>query len=266
MESVRGLLASIGKLHLDGETLKGPRPSFIFRELERRGCRPKRDRCGNIWVEKGRGKPLIAFSSHMDVDPRIKKGELKSSKIGEGSVAVGVLDNAVGCTLNLLLAEKGPKKGRAIYVFTISEEISRDNPRLFAKSAREVVREMKQRGVRPDLCVAIDVTYPKLLVPHHRMDWNRTHEKLFQTDDDAHCYLDGYFTQASKKIGKRLVKKFGSRKVRVRNLPGHDEAAIYRKISPSFAFGPVVFGSFDRPGQRMPLAHMKTALRFLGRI
>jgi hypothetical protein len=257
------LLASIESRHLNGETLEGPRPTFIFRELERRGCRPKRDRSGNIWVEKGIGRPLVVFSSHMDVDPRIRKEELRGSKVWKGSVAVGVLDNAAGCTLNLLLAEKGPKKGSAIYIFTISEEIRRDNPRLFAKSAREVVREMRQRGIRPDLCVTIDVTYPKLLVPHYRMDWNRTHDELFQSSDATHCYLDGYFTQASKKTGERLVKKFGRGKVKVRNLPGHDEAAVYRNISPSFAFGPVVFGSFDRPGQRMPLPHMRTALRFL---
>lgn len=257
------LLANIERRHLDGETLRGPRPSFIFRQLQLRGCKPKRDRSGNIWVEKGSGKPLVSFSSHMDVDPRISKKEMKKSKIMGGKAAIGVLDNAVGCTLNLLLAEEDPKKGRAIYIFTISEEIRRDNPRLFAKSAREVVREMKERGIKPDLCVTIDVTYPRLLMPHHRMDWDRTHDELFDRHDATHCYLDGYFTRASKKIGERLVKKFGNRNVRVRNLPGHDEAAVYRKVAPSFAFGPVVFGGFDRPGQRMPLPHMKTALKFL---
>ncbi|HIH29780.1 TPA: hypothetical protein HA243_00085 [Candidatus Micrarchaeota archaeon] len=263
MKNMTKLLASMEKRHLNGETLRGPRPSFIFNELMRRGCRPMKDQCGNIWVEKGSGRPVIAFSSHMDVDPRIKKEELKKSKVGKGRVAEGVLDNAVGCTLNLLLADKGPKKGRGIYIFTVSEEIRRDNPRLFAKSAREVVKDMRQMGIKPDLCVTIDVTYPKLLLPHFKMDWNRTHDELFLSSDATHCYLDGYFTRASKKIGERLVRKFRNSKVKVRNLPGHDEAAIYRRIAPSFAFGPVVFGGFDRPGQRMPMAHMRTAFRFL---
>jgi len=263
LSQMQGLLAGIERRHLDGETLRGPRLGFIFRELKRRGCKPTRDSCGNIWVEKGSGKPLVVFSSHMDVDPRIKKSELKRLKVGKGGVAVGVLDNAIGCTLNLLLAEAGPKKGRAIYIFTVSEEIRRDNPDLFAKSAREVVKGMRKRGIKPDLCVTIDVTYPKLLAPHHLTDWEKEHHEIFDMADSTHCYLDGYFTRASRRKGAALVKKFGSTGVKVRNLPGHDEAAVYKSIAPSFAFGPVVFGSFDMPGQSMPMKHMRTALMFL---
>ncbi|MCX6769851.1 MAG: hypothetical protein NT051_04200 [Candidatus Micrarchaeota archaeon] len=260
---MRKLLASIERRYLNGETLHGPRPKFIFDELVRSGCRPVCDSSGNIWAEKGSGKPLVVFSSHMDVDPRIHRKELKKSRIGNRAVATGVLDNAVGCTLNLLLAQSEPKKGRRINVFTVSEEIRRDNPNLFEKSAREVVRTMKRRRIKPSLCVTIDVTYPRLLAPHHKTDWNKEHHEIVHMEDRTHCYLDGYFTRASRRIGAQLVKRFRNKKVKVRNLPGHDEAAVYRKISPSFAFGPVVFGSFDRPNQSMPISHMRTALKFL---
>ena len=263
MRRMRNLLRQIERRHFNGDTRKGERQAFIFRELKRRGCTPMLDGSGNIWVEKGSGKLLALFSSHMDVDPRVKKKELRLSRIGKGRVVAGVLDNAVGCTLNMLLAQKGPKRGSAIYVFTSSEEIAADNPRIFARSAVDVVRNLKKRKLRPAMCVAIDVTYPKLIAPHHRTDWSKSHDEIFHVMDTTHCYLDGYYTRASKRIGAALVKKFGDRKVQVRNLPGHDEAAIYRKLARSFAFGPVVFGSFDRPGQTMPLSHMRTALRFL---
>jgi len=257
------LLAKLKKLYFNGDTRKGPRAAFIFKELERRGCSPATDRHGNIWVEKGSGRPFALFSSHMDVDPRIRRSELKKPSTCKGHLVSGVLDNAVGCCLNILLAQRGPKKGRAIYVFTASEEIAAKNASVFARSARAVVREMKGRKLRPSMCVAIDVTYPKLRMAHHKMDWTKEHDELFHMMDTTHCYLDGYFTRASRRIGAAYVKKFGDVRVQVRNLPGHDEAAFYRKIAPSFAFGPVVFGSFDRPGQTMPISHAWTALRFL---
>lgn len=227
------------------------------------GCRPVRDASGNIWVEKGSGHPLIVFSSHMDVDPKIKKSEIGRLKYSKKDVARGVLDNAIGCTLNLLLAKQGPKNGRAIYIFTMSEEIRRDNPALFAKSAREVVKMMKKRAIAPDLCVTIDVTYPMLLAPHDKTDWGCEYHEIVDLRDKTRCYLDGYFTIASKRKGAFLVKKFADKKVKMRDLPGHDEAAVYKAIAPSFAFGPVVFGSFDKPGQSVPISHLKTALAFL---
>ena len=260
---MRKLLAQIERRYFNGDRLKGERQAYIFRELARRGCDPKIDAHGNIWTMRGSGKPLVLFSSHMDVDPRISKRDMKLSRVGGGRVASGVLDNAVGCALNLLLAEKNPKKGSAIHVFTASEEIAAENPRIFARSARVVARSIKKLGLAPDMCVTIDVTYPELLAPHHKTDWSKADDELFFMMDKTHCYLDGYLDRRSKRLGFALVRKFGDKNVRVRNLPGHDETVAYGKLAPSFAFGPVVFGSFDRPGQTMPFSHMKTALRFL---
>jgi acetylornithine deacetylase/succinyl-diaminopimelate desuccinylase-like protein len=205
----------------------------------------------------------VLFSSHLDVDPRVRRVEFSSRRDGRRTVLSGVLDNAVGCYINLLLAQKGPKKGRAIYVFTASEEVGRKNPRSYARSAREVVRELARRKIRPDVCIAIDVTYPKLLHPQHKLDWSRDYGELFDVGDRTHCYLDGFSRRSVGRTAESLKRRFGGRNVGVRKFHGHDEAFVYDRISPSFAFGPVVYGHFDQANQSMPLAHLRTALKFL---
>ncbi len=256
-------LKGIAKRPFDGDRRKGPRHSYILAELRRRGCSPSVDRYGNIWVEKGSGRRTVLFSSHLDVDPRIPRLEFKSDKTRKGLVVKGILDNAVGCYINLLLAEKGPKTGRAIYVFTASEEVDGKSHTRWARSAREVLRELRRRKIRPDLCVAIDVTYPRLLRPQHRMDWKKDYADLFDLADRTHCYLDGFSRSESRRIGSSFINRIKDPKVGIRRFHGHDEAFIYDRLAPSFAFGPVVFGHFDRPGQEMPLSHMRTAIRFL---
>ncbi len=258
-----GGIKGLARLPFNGDTRKGPRHAYLLSELRRRGCHPAVDLYGNIWVEKGEGKKTILFSSHLDVDPRVRQVSIKSGKRGNRVQLKGVLDNAVGCYINLLLAQAGPKKGRAIYVFTASEEIEKNNPRRFARSAREVVRELRRRGVKPDLCVAIDVTYPKLLHPQEKLDWSDDYDKMFDVNDTMHCYLDGFSKPVAQRIGRGYIKSFGHRKVASRRFHGHDEAFVYSQLSTSFAFGPVVYGHFDQPCQRMPLSHLRTALSFL---
>ncbi len=258
-----GGVKGIGRRPFNGDTRRGPRHSYIQNELRRRGCRPRVDRYGNIWVEKGSGSPTVLYSSHLDVDPRVRRVGVKSRKKGSHTELTGILDNAVGCYINLLLAQKGPRRGKAFYVFTASEEIDRKNPRRYARSAREVVRELKAMGVKPDLCIAIDVTYPRLLRPQHKLDWSQAYEKLFDIHDRTHCYLDGFTRPKARKTAKDFLARFKRRTVGMRRFHGHDEAFVYDRISPSFAFGPVVYGHFDRADQSMPLSHLRTALKFL---
>ena len=258
-----GGIKGIARRPFNGDTRRGPRHAYILNELIRRGCHPTVDRYGNIWVEKGTGSRTVLFSSHLDVDPRIRKVTFRSRKSGNKIILDGVLDNAVGCYINLLLAEKGPKKGCAIYIFTASEEIDRIHGRSFARSAKEVVKELRRRKIKPNFCVAIDVTYPRLLHSQEKLDWSRSYEELFDISDDTHCYLDGFSRFSAHKLGLSLIKRFRHPKVAARKFHGHDEAFVYDRISTSFAFGPVVYGHFDRPDQRMPLAHLRTALRFL---
>jgi hypothetical protein len=256
-------IRAIARKPFDGNTRKGPRHAHILMELRKRGCHPSVDRHGNIWVEKGSGKPTILFSSHLDVDPRIRRISFSSRKSGNSTVLSGVLDNAVGCYINLLLAQRGPKKGRAIYVFTASEEPDKKNPRRFARSAREVAAELTRRGIKPDFCIAVDVTYPRLLKPQHKLDWTKSYESLFDSGDDTHCYLDGFSLPAVRRLSADFMRRFRDRRVAARRFHGYDEACVYERKWPSFAFGPVVYGHFDAPDQRMPLSHLRTALRFL---
>jgi hypothetical protein len=259
-------IKSIATRHFDGDRRKGPRHAYILGQLEKSGCSPKIDRYGNIWVERGSGSKTILFSSHIDVDPHIKKIIFRVRGKGRKKSFYGVLDNAVGCWLNIALARTKLKKGRTIFVFTASEEVEKNNHRIFARSAREIVKELKRRKIRPAMCVAIDVTYPKILEARKRIEWHREHDELFDSEDRTHCYLDGYSTRKSKKLGIYFIRRFNSPRIDMRHFTGHDEAHVYRRIAPSFAFGPVVFGHFDKPKQSMPAAHMRTALRFLKKV
>jgi len=260
---MRRLLSGIERRYFSGDTRRGPRHAYILKQLALRGCVAHVDGHANIWVEKGKGRPLVLYSSHMDVDPRIGTRLFRRHRPSDKSTVGGILDNAVGCCLNILLAGAGPKKGRAIYVFTASEEIDKFNERRFARSARQVVRELRRRKTRPDLCVAIDVTYPKLRHHYKNINWGKPHCEIFHLEDKSHCYVDGYVDDASRRLGEKLARRFGHPRVHVREFPGYDEAKVYSRISPSFAFGPVVYGHFDKPRQRMPLSHAKTALSFL---
>jgi hypothetical protein len=257
------ILGKIARKYFNGDSRRGPRRDFLMKELERNGCTPRLDRFGNIWVVKGSGSPVRLFSSHMDVDPRIRKVSFSAKKNGRGTEFRGILDNSVGCVVNLELAKRGPKKGTAIYIFTASEEIDRINPRLFARSAKEIVKIVKEQKIRLDLCVAIDVTYPGLLMKQSEIDWSVGYDKIFDAKDKTHCYLDGFSKAKEGKIGGKLVRRFGDKRISIRKFHGHDEAFIYSRIAPSFAFGPVVFGHFDQPDQHMPASHLKSALRFL---
>ncbi|MFH1786005.1 MAG: hypothetical protein ABH842_06265 [Candidatus Micrarchaeota archaeon] len=261
-----GGIKGIARRPYDGDKRVGTRHAYIVSQLKERGCKPKIDQYGNIWVDKGSGSPFRLFSSHIDVDPRIRHLTFKYQDDCGRKIMKGVLDNAVGCYLNLLLAQKGPKKGRAIYIFTASEEIKRNHPRMFARSAREITKQLKKRKLRPDYCVTIDVTYPKLHSPQEETDWDKEYEQIFDLEDETHCYVDGFSRPVSRRLGLHFVKKFKDPKVLIRDFHGHDEAIVYDRTCPSFAFGPVVYGSFDRSEQVMPLSHLKTALKFLRRV
>lgn len=257
-------IRSIALRHFDGDRRTGPRHGYLLRELRRRGLNPWVDRHRNIWVERGEGPTPLLISAHIDVDPSVPQTRFEKHREGRRTILSGVLDNALGCYLGLeLLRCRIPKELKLIFVFTASEEVHRTKPHIFARSAREVVRELRHRRIRPALCIAVDVTYPRLQRPAHRMDWKDVYHALFDPTDRTHCYLDGYTHRKARRLGVALLRRFGRSHVGIRSLAGHDEAHVYRRLAPSFAFGPVVYGSFDQPYQRMPLVHAKTALVFL---
>lgn len=159
-------IKDIATLPFNGDTRKGPRHSFIVSQLLKHGCHPMVDRHANIWVERGdASEGTIVVSSHMDVDSRIRDLSFSSYHEGGRRMVKGIMDNAVGCYLNLSLAASKPRKGRIIHIFTASEEVERDNPRRFCRSAREVVRELRSNRIEPDFIAVLDVTFPGSWAP-----------------------------------------------------------------------------------------------------
>lgn len=261
------ILRQIATRRFNGDVRRGPRRAYIARQLASRGISHSTDSHGNVWVERGCGSRLILLSSHMDVDTKIRDMRFSTCREGNKRIVVGVLDNAVGCYVNLLLATgREPHGTRVMHVFTASEEVSASNPRLYCRSAREVVKTLRERGIRPDMCIALDATFPRLLLPEHMVGRTDDYHKLFDVEDRTHCYADGYSRRVAKKMAEYHVRRFRSPNVALRKLAGHDEAFVYRRLAPAFAFGPVVYGHFDRHDQWMPISHLDTALAFLRRL
>lgn len=266
-------LKAIAKLPFNGDLRKGPRHRYIVSKLLKAGCQPMIDSHGNIWVERWAisqesdpedrpAHPTIVVSSHMDVDPRVRDLSFSNYNEKRKRMVSGVLDNSVGCYLNLLLAASRPASGRVIHVFTASEEVERDNPRRFCRSAREAVRELRASSTKPDFCAVIDVTFPRLL---QDINWSKPYSEVFDVHDRTRCFIDGYSRRSEKRLVLSLLERIKDPHVGVRYLHGHDEAFVYSRLCPSFAFGPVVYGDFSAPGQQMPLCNLETALSFLRR-
>jgi len=256
-------LRKIATRRFSGDTRLGPRYEFLISELRKRNCAIAIDCYGNLWVEHGSGKKTILLSSHMDVDPRVRKMSFRSYCLGRKRVVEGVLDNSAGCYLNLKLASRPQEGVRVIHVFTASEEIERNNPRKFCRSAREVVRELRRRKITPDLCIAMDVTFPAIIHPGGKLDWRKEYAELFDVDDKTHCFVEGFIRRKTGTLAEKLVRRFGDPHVAVRKLSSYDEAFVYSKVAPAFATGPVIYGHMDRPDQKMPISHLRTALKFL---
>lgn len=256
-------LRRIATRRFSGDTRVGPRYETIIDELRKRNCAIAIDCYGNLWVEHGSGRKTILLSSHMDVDPRVRKMSFRTYRLGRKRMVQGMLDNAVGCYMNLRLTSRPPEGVRVIHVFTASEEIERTNPRRFCRSAREVVKELRRRKIRPDLCVTMDVTFPAILHPKGKLDWRKEYSRLFDVEDPTHCFVEGFVRRKTAKLAEKLVRRFRDPRVVVRRLSRYDEAFVYGHIAPSFAVGPVIHGHMDRPDQTMPVVHMITAMKFL---
>ncbi len=276
-------LQELALLPFDGKTRSGsvvgdgPRRGYIVQKLREAGLRPQEDAYGNVWAEHGREGEWWLQSSHMDVEPaRSAEPAFAIERGCEGVRYRGDLDNAVGCYLNLLAAAKGGP-ARTLYAFTASEEEDPETEE-WAIGARNAVKELERRGIRPELSIALDVSPARLRISQEEYDaiamsneeWDATSAaRIYDPRDRTHCYIDGFAsddTVSRERATAALagfVKRYGSAPVAIREFAGYDEAAVYRAVSPTFAFGPVFSGKQDEPDQRMPKAHVETAARFL---
>lgn len=268
-------LGTIAKKSFDSAKRRGPRRDHIYSRLNEYGLHPRTDDFGNLWVQKGVEGSITLYSSHMDIDANTEaqvRTDPKSSFHIDSPYErdpskvdfVGVLDNAVGCYMNMYLARFAATRHRTLHVFTVSEEENPQNPDLWGIAA--FVGNLRNRSIEPGLAVSIDVTYPRLLVPSVDLEnlWD-THlaEELFDETDAIRCYVNGISRQDAARIATDAVAGYASDAVAVRHLTGFDEAYRYSEIAPAFSVGPVFFGKPDEPGQRMPKRNAETALDFL---
>lgn len=266
MESI---LFDIAKLPFDGNVAtgqvrgSGPRRSYIVDALKGGGLTPTMDEYGNVWVECGTIGEYRLCSSHMDVDAT--KGDRNLRIERSGDTFRGILDNAVGCYLNMLAAQSHKSGQRTLYVFTASEEEESGHPENKSRSAKDVVKVLSRKGVQPELCVALDVTYPRLIVPAGELEarWDEPFGALFDVNDKTHCYIDGLMRPDSRQLAEQLLKIYANPKIGIRDLTDWDESAVYSSVAPALAFGPVAFGKFDEPEQVVPAVNAETALDFL---
>lgn len=270
------MIIKLGALPFDGNALvgkkrgAGSRRDFIYSTVRDSGLSVEEDCYGNLWVPRGSRGEYRLYSSHMDVDASTRSLGIERTADGYR----GVLDNAVGCYLNLMNALQYTSDQRAFYVFTASEEELTDTEQ-WGMSARDVVAVLNKKGIKPSLCVAVDVTYPRLLVDQEEFDrisdeeWDAAPAfRLFDLADTTHCYVDGFAKAVpGEETAKKLVRSYNSlarnQDVRIRDFAGYDEAAIYGSIAPSFAVGPVGYGKYTDPMQKMPVRNVETAQKFL---
>ncbi|MBS3155540.1 hypothetical protein J4404_03530 [Candidatus Woesearchaeota archaeon] len=265
------LLREIAIRDFDGHNLKGPRKKFIYNWLKENGLNPKEDDYGNIWVEKGKKGDYLLYSSHIDVDRTRGSPNMnfKTELVNNTVIYNGILDNAVGCYLNMISAFKYNAKSRKLYVFSACEEEEPGNPENMSKSAKDVVNILKVRGIKPSLFVVLDANYPNPLVSVNELDenWDNDSINLFDNNDKTPCYID-YDDKnpngiIAKQLGTDLLSNETLIKIRKFGWNGWDESMVYNLVSPTLFFGPVVYGKMDRPNQRMPKKHLVIAEHFL---
>lgn len=278
---VEKLLIKIGAQPFDGGVIhgkrrgKGSRRTFLLKVLRGAGLEPFEDPFGNVWVHSGKKGNVRVLSSHMDIDhcvSEVKPQIQKTNYSNLGECYEGILDNAVGCYLNLRLALENKSGQRILHVFTASEEVQPDG-KASSLSARDALKTLKSMGVSPEFCVALDMTYPRLKVHQNKLLrlWDKHHHSiLFDPHDCVHGYIDGITGKMSgpaRKVARKFLKSYNSSKgsgpVKIRDFSCWDEAEIFSRVAPSFAFGPVGFGKYDEPNQVMPARNLETCWRFV---
>lgn len=203
---------------------KGPRMDLIAEDLADAGLEPRVDEAGNVWADKGKGDSPVVISAHMDtvfgLDPKAQRAEFTQKDAG--LQVRGTLDNALGCSIAMSAAGIAKPSRKTHFVFTVTEEPGEDD---LEEGAEAVISQLQRAGIRPEACVAVDVTFPP----------------------DEGSVLPGYaenFTSLELQGSiKHFIKSNGIELIGARGVTTEDESFIYGREFPSFALGPTVFGS-----------------------
>ncbi len=129
---------------------KGDRGELIKADLWQNGYESDFDRKNNLWARKGNGEKRILITSHMDTvfgtNPEHYAIDIREGKI------VGSLDNSLGCAISAEVMDRYNPIHSVYFVFTVGEENG--------CHGAEYVKSMVEDDFKPDVVIALDVTYP----------------------------------------------------------------------------------------------------------
>jgi len=195
------------------------------------------DGAGNMCV-KNEDKPAIIVTSHMDT---VFSNKYNSQRISfNGSKIKGTLDNSIGCAINAALVKYSEPGVPVWHYFTVGEED-------FGVGAKRIAANLEIHDKKPDLAVAIDVTYPS---------GNAKQRCIIENIIDLELGL---------KI-RDFIKSLDSNHVSMRPGDIFDESWIFRKCMPAMAAGPVVYGDFHSAGAYTTLENIATTYSFLKKL
>lgn len=283
----------------------GYRRSIILSDLFASNSDPFLDKYGNIWVyRKGENSDnAVIISSHMDTVFGLKPDAytIKIHDTKDGPEIVGTIDNSVCCAVNAELAQIVKKPFYDTYfVFTCGEEHNH------CMGARDVLNDLKSKGVKPTLAIALDVTYPgrthsysyttnnvgqdqalaadlvnvmvggdwvgvnpQASANTSKTDVNKTKVVVVteEGDDQTSAYIENTSNVPLESMIKGWIPQTGfSDSVKFRYMSTVDEASVYGIATNAFAFGPVAYGDFHHKDCITYLENLEVCLAFLNEL
>ena len=128
----------------------GERGELIKADLGQSGYESVFDRTNNLWFRKGNGEMRILIPSHMDTVFGFNP-EHYAIDVLEGRIK-GSLDNSLGCAINAEVMDRYDPIHSVYFIFTVGEETG--------CHGAEHVKAMIEERIKPDVVIALDVTYP----------------------------------------------------------------------------------------------------------
>jgi len=219
------------------EMVRVPSPSgkesvlarFLRKEMKSRGFNARIDGAGNFIAEKGKGKPLVLLTAHMDTVPKqlpVKK--TKTKLFGRGAV------DTKASLFSFIEAATAinPEKGKIVVVGTVEEECPTN------KGAYALAKSMK-----PDYCIvgepsawnSLTVGYKGLLDFTYSLELPETH---FSSGSNASIELIEFVNALREKF--EFENSFSAPSIEIREIISNNfsvRARIVIRIPPEFDIG-----------------------------
>ena len=253
---------------------KGYRRDLIVNDLQyNMELCPMVDVVGNVWCRKGEGKPTTILSSHMDTvfGPNPFRYNVNTKEVQGKTEITGNLDNSMGCVINAEVIDRVDPKRETFFIFSIGEEPRNHQ---FAYGAQNVCGSIKSMKIKPNLCVALDVTYPvefvreqsKMKRMKNIIQGATKHELREAVPDQTCAYAENFSNKNLTKLFESFILENGLYpSVKARDLETPDEAYVYGLEYPSLAFGPVVYGNMHGISTTY-VENLESSIQFLEKV